>query len=641
MCGIAGGAGFAAGFPVDGRVLSAMLGTLVHRGPDDEGQHVEDHVALGARRLAIIDVAGGHQPVGTEDGSVWVALNGEIFNFPGLRSQLIDRGHHFASHSDTEVIAHAYEEWGDDCVERLNGQFAFAVWDRRRERLLLARDRAGIKPLHYTEAGGALAFASEVKALLACPWVPRRLDPEALSQYLTYEHVPVPRTIFQDIKKLPPGYLLSYDRNGAFLRPYWDWDLAQSEAAPRLSGAAWEERFRTALWDAVEMELISDVPLGVFLSGGIDSSAVAAVMAQRQGRRVQSFSIAFDDPSFDESQHARLVADHLGLDHHEQTLSQAMMFDLVPRIAEVLDEPMGDSSIIPCYLLAGFARRHVTVALGGDGGDELLAGYSTLQAHRLAGYYNRAPRFLRERVVAPLVARLPVSHNNLSLDFKAKRFVTSAALGAVDRHHRWLGSFGPEEKAALLTPAVRHQVDGDSFAVAREHFARCRAEDDLNRVLYTDFKLYLDTDILTKVDRSTMAHSLEARVPFLNHAVLEVAAQMPLAMKLNGMTRKHVLRRIFKGVLPDRILNRPKKGFNIPVARWFRNELKPLLLDSLSPAKLQREGLFEPAAVQALLDDHFSGRRDNRKHLWTLLVFELWHDRWLAPATAAAAVAQR
>ncbi|MEK7216770.1 MAG: asparagine synthase (glutamine-hydrolyzing), partial [Chloroflexota bacterium] len=362
-------------------------------------------MALGTRRLSIIDVQGGHQPIGNEDGSVWVALNGEIFNFPSLRAQLADRGHKFATHSDTEVIVHGYEEWGDAVAERLNGQFAFALWDKRQERLLLVRDRVGIKPLYYSEHLGTVVFGSELKALLCCPWVARSLDLDALDQYLTYEHIPVPRTIFRDIKKLAPGHTLIFDRRGVEVRQYWDFDLAQSESGPALSAAAWEERFRSALWEAVEMELISDVPLGVFLSGGIDSSTIAALMSQHQGRRVQSFSIAFDDPSFDESQHARLVAEHLGTEHNEQTLSQAMMRDLVPRIADFLDEPMGDSSFIPCYLLARFARERVTVALGGDGGDELLAGYSTMQALGVAVIYYRVPAVLRNGVIGPLVGR--------------------------------------------------------------------------------------------------------------------------------------------------------------------------------------------------------------------------------------------
>ncbi len=631
MCGIVGAVNFQREQPASMDALSAMLASLYHRGPDDEGRHVGTHVALGARRLSIIDVSGGHQPISNEDGTAWVALNGEIFNYPPLRAQLLDRGHRLATRSDTEAIVHAYEEWGDDCVHHLNGQFAFAIWDKAKERLLLARDRVGIKPLHYAVQDGTLVFGSELKAVLAYPGIRREIDLEALDQYLTYEHVPAPRTIFQGVSKLLPGYMLIFDRAGMRTQQYWDYDLAQSEAPSALTQSQWEELFRDTLCQAVEMELMSDVPLGVFLSGGIDSSAIAAYMAQQGGRQVQSFSITFDDPSFDESGYARQAAAHLGTQHHEQMLTQSMMWDLVPNIANLLDEPLGDSSFIPCYLLAKFAREHVTVALGGDGGDELLAGYSTIQGHRVAEHYNRLPAALRERVIQPLVHRLPVSNNNLTTEFKAKRFVSSAAAAPYVRHHHWLGSFTQEEKAELLRPEVRAAITEDALAVAERYYNHGSARQSLNRLLYADLKLYLDTDILTKVDRSSMASSLEARVPFLNTLVLDLTARMPLNLKLKGFTRKHILRRIMRGVLPDRIINRPKKGFNIPVAKWFRRELKGLLLATFARDKIEREGLFNYYAVQRLLDDHFAGRRDNRKLLWTLLVFELWYDKWLTP----------
>ncbi len=630
MCGIAGAASFTRPEPASPEVLARMLASLRHRGPDDEGTYLDPHAALGVRRLSIVDVEGGHQPLGNEDGTAWVVLNGEIFNYPALRAQLEDRGHRFATKADTEAIVHAYEEWGEDCVERLNGQFAFALWDANRERLLLARDRAGIKPLHYLYEDGLLVFGSEIRALLAHPFVPRAMDAQALDHYLTYEHVPVPRTLFRGIRKLPPGHRLILDRNGIRTHQYWEFDLRRSQNGHRAALTEWEERFRDTLRTAVSMELMSDVPLGVFLSGGLDSSTIAAYMAQALDRPVQSFSIAFEDPSFDESRYARAVARHLGLNHREEVLSESMMWELVPQLPEILDEPLGDSSIIPCYLLARFARRHVTVALGGDGGDELLAGYSTLQAHRLTSYYNRLPASIRHGVINPLVQRLPVSHSNLSLDFRAKRFVAWAELPPPERHHLWLGSFSPEEKRALLRPGVRGQLEEDAFDVAREHFDRSGCTDELDRVLYTDMKLYLDTDILAKVDRASMACSLEARVPFLNAVMLDLAAEMPLDLKLRGFTRKYLLRRVMKGTLPDQIVNRPKKGFNIPVAKWFRGELKGLLQDALSPDRLRTQGIFEQKAVERLVREHIEGVRDNRKQLWTLLVFQLWYDRWLA-----------
>lgn len=602
-----------------------MLESIRHRGPDDEGMYLNPNVALGIRRLSIVDVKGGHQPISNEDGTAWIVLNGEIFNYPALRRQLEERGHKFATNADTEAIVHAYEEWGDGCVERLNGQFGFALWDGTNRRLLLARDRVGIKPIHYSYRDGLLVFGSEIKAMLAHPSVPRELDVQALDQYLTYEHVPVPRTMFRGIQKLAPGHYLVLDRDGLRSHQYWDFDIKRSENGHKATSADWDERFRQTLQEAVQMELMSDVPLGVFLSGGLDSSTIAAYMAQALNRPVQSFSIAFEDPSFDESRYASRVAQHLGLQHREQVLTEPMMWELVPRLADILDEPLGDSSIIPCYLLAQFARKYVTVALGGDGGDELLAGYSTMQAHRLTSFYNRIPSFLRQRVITPAVQRLPVSHNNLSFDYKAKRFVAWAELPVPERHHLWLGSFSPEEKESLLRPEVRSQLSENAFSVAREHFQEAECREDLDRVLYTDMKLYLDTDILAKVDRSSMAHSLEARVPFLNTVMLEMAAEMPLDLKLHGFTRKYLLRRAMKGVLPDDIVNRPKKGFNIPVARWFRGALKGLLLDVLS----HDHGVFDMDAVQRLVKDHLDGTRDNRKQLWTLLVFQLWYDRWL------------
>lgn len=619
-----------------------MLATIRHRGPDDEGTYFADHVALGMRRLSIIDVVGGHQPIANEDETCWVVLNGEIFNYRELRAQLLERGHQFRTHTDTEVIVHAYEEWGEACPERLNGQFAFAIWDKPRQRLFLARDRVGIKPLYYTENAGNLIFGSELRVVLTHPAVPRELDLAAVDAYLSYEHVPTPLSIIQGVAKLPPGCTLTYDSSaGVRVNRYWDVDLSLSETGEAKSEGEWTEMLADTFRRSVRMELVSDVPLGVFLSGGLDSSAIAALMMQEAGGSVQSFSIAFEDASFDESPYARQVASHLGTLHREEVLSQQMMWDLVPQLADILDEPLGDSSVIPSYLLSRFARRHVTVALGGDGGDELFAGYSTLQAHRLTDYYNRVPGFLRHRLIGPLVNALPVSHNNLSFDFKAKRFVQGADEPVHVRHHQWLGSFTQAEKAALYRPEVAAALQGqDALAMAAAYYQGSSAKGELNRVLHMDMKLYLESDILMKVDRASMANSLEARVPFLNLEMLELANRLPIELKLKGLTRKYLLRRIMKGVLPDNIINRPKKGFNIPVAKWFRHELKGLLLDTLSRDRVQRQGLFRYEAVEALLSQHFSGKRDNRKQLWTLLVLQLWYDRWMTPQVPAAGNAQ-
>ncbi|OLE73173.1 MAG: asparagine synthase (glutamine-hydrolyzing) [Actinobacteria bacterium 13_1_20CM_2_66_18] len=630
MCGICGVAG---GDPArGGELVQRMCGSMVHRGPDDEGSIHLDGVTLGMRRLSIIDIEGGHQPMSNEDSTVWVIQNGEIYNHRQLREQLLAAGHRFATKSDTEVLVHGYEEWGERMIERLNGMFAFALLDRRKASLLLARDRMGIKPLHYAIDGERFVFASELKALLQDRALRKGIDPVALDEYLEYEFVPSPRSIVRGVNKLRPGHTLSWslaDRRPA-VRRYWAPELNLERAGG--PGNLDEEcgRLRDALREAVRKELISDVPVGVFLSGGIDSSAVTAMMTQLGGD-VKSFSVGFAEPSFDESGHARDVARHLGTEHHELTLEPAALLGLIPRLSLLLDEPLGDASIIPTYLLSAFTRQHVKVALGGDGGDELFAGYPTLQAHRLAGYYLRAPGLLRRRVVEPVVRRLPVSRSNLSLDFRAKRFVAGAGHTVAERHQRWMGSFAREERSTLLSPEVRTEAaatDGESLV------AEYASIDALNQALMIDMRLYLENDILVKLDRASMMASLEGRVPLLNNDFVAYATSLPLHMKLNGLRTKFLLKRALRGILPDRILDRPKKGFGIPVAEWFRGPLKEQMLSALSRDRLAAHGLFEPRAVQQLVEDHLSGRRDNRKQLWTLFAFELWHEGYARMPTA-------
>jgi asparagine synthase (glutamine-hydrolysing) len=609
--------------------LAAMTATLQHRGPDDLGSYVAGPVGLGHRRLSIIDLETGHQPLSNEDGSVWIVYNGELYNYQEIRANLEKAGHRFATLSDTEVIVHAYEEYGTDSLKVMNGMFAFALWDSHRQRLLLARDRVGIKPLYYARLPRCLVFGSEVKALLAHPQLERRLDLTALNLYLSLEYVPSPYSIFAGISKLPPGHFLMVEGSASHLEGYWDLELAHSEPfAPRSLSECTAE-VRRLLHDVVKMELVADVPVGVLLSGGIDSSAVAAMMTQTSSRPVPSFSVAFDDPSFDESAHARLVARHLGTEHHEFPLSADTALKTLPEITAGLDEPLGDSSIIPTYCLSRFTKEHVKVALGGDGGDELFGGYSTLQAHRLANYYQRlAPGWLRRLVEPWVLDKLPVSFDNLSFDFKLRRFLRDYSLPPVVRHHRWLGSFTSEEKAGLLGPLVkdcREKVED----LVEHHAHQARTQDPLNQVLYCDLKLYLEGDILVKVDRASMANSLEVRVPLLNRLLVEYAAHLPHSFKLHGLTTKFLLRQALKGLLPDSILNRAKKGFNVPVAKWFAGPLKPLLEEVLSPRHLKQQGLFQPDYVAALIKEHQARQRDHRKLLWTLLAFQLWHQRWL------------
>jgi asparagine synthase (glutamine-hydrolysing) len=619
MCGICGVAG---GEPAAGRELvHRMCSALVHRGPDDEGSVSLEGVTLGMRRLSIIDIEGGHQPMSNEDSTVWVIQNGEIYNHLELREPLIAAGHTFNTQSDTEVLVHGYEQWGEGVVERLNGMFAFAVLDRRRGTLLLARDRMGIKPLHYAIDGKRLVFASELKALLRDPALRRDIDPAALDQYLAHEFIPSPASIVLGISKLQPAHTLVWSVADAThrLRRYWSPELGVGDG--RLSAEEESQQLRAVLRESVRKELISDVPLGVFLSGGIDSSAVAAMMTDLGGE-VKSFSVGFADRSFDESSYARQVAKHLGTEHHELTLEPEMLLGLIPKLPDLLDEPLGDASIIPTYLLAEFTRRHVKVALGGDGGDELFAGYPTLQAHRLAGYYLRAPRLLREGLLEPVVRRLPVSRGNLSFDFRAKRFVSGVAYPVAERHQRWMGSFAAEERASLLSRDVQHELDDGEAAYA----------DPLNQVLMLDMRLYLENDILVKLDRASMMASLEGRVPLLNNDFVEYATHLPLNMKLRGLRSKFLLKRALRGLLPEAILNRPKKGFGIPVADWFRGPLKEQMLSVLSPDRIVRKGLFDPASVARLIGDHLDGRRDNRKQLWTLFAFELWHEGYVSGA---------
>ncbi len=614
---------------MDQEGLAAMTATLQKRGPDDLGYYRSGPVGLGHRRLSIIDLEMGHQPLSNEDGSIWIVYNGELYNYREMRVNLEKAGHRFATLSDTEVIVHAYEEYGADCLKAMNGMFAFAIWDSNRQRLLLARDRLGIKPLYYAKLPHCLLFGSELKALVAHPQFERRLDVTALNLYLSLEYVPTPHSILKGVNKLPPGHFLLVEGSDTRLERYWDLRLDKSEPVSTRTVAECSAEVRQLLYDAVKMELIADVPVGVLLSGGIDSSAVAAMMARASTRPVPSFSVAFDDPSFDESSHARLVARHLGTEHHEFPLSADTALATLPEIVAGLDEPLGDSSIIPTYCLSRFTKEHVKVALGGDGGDELFGGYSTLQAHRLANYYQRlTPGWLRGLVEPWVLENLPVSFDNLSFDFKMRRFLRDYSLPPVVRHHRWLGSFTPEEKAWLLNPLAGESRE-EVVDLVENYAHQAHTQDPLNQVLYCDLKLYLEGDILVKVDRASMANSLEVRVPLLNRVLVEYAAHLPHSFKLRGLTTKFLLRQALKGILPDSILKRGKKGFNAPVAKWFAGPLKPLLEDLLSPQRLKRQGLFQPDYVTTLMKEHQARYRDHRKLLWTLLAFQMWYEHWI------------
>lgn len=624
MCGIVGEARARPDGVCDVSILKRMAARLVHRGPDDEGFVARGPAGLGMRRLKIIDLEGGRQPMTGEDGSVWVVCNGEIYNHVELAHALEARGHVFKTRSDTEVLVHGYEEWGLGMVDRLEGMFAFAVWDDTRGRLLLVRDRLGVKPLYYARLPDRLLFASELKALLEHPSVEPTLDLRSLSLYLAHEYVPAPGSIVRSIRKLPAGHRLSYARGDVRIERYWDVEFRQD----RVTVNEAVERLRATLDDAVRQHLVSDVPIGAFLSGGIDSSTVTA-LAARHVTRLQTFSIGFEDASFDESAHAREVARALGTDHHEARFAEGDALDILPSIPDLADEPLADPSLLPTFLLSRFARRTITVALSGDGGDEVFAGYPTYQAHRVARIYERVPPWLREGVVRPLVERLPVSFDNLSLDFRLKRFVAGIPLDPVERHACWMGAFTPEDQRALFTPdALAALGSPPSYEEFRRTAAAVHEAPWLDRILYLDLKGYLGEGVLTKVDRASMACSLEVRVPLLDRRVVELVATFPPHLKLRALTTKYLLKRAARDLIPRRIVGRRKKGFGIPLGRWFCGALAPLLRDVLSPSELRRLAVFRPETVAALLEDHERRRRDHRKKLYALLVFQLWSRRW-------------
>ncbi len=627
MCGICG---FISGTdePAERSIIAAMNERLRRRGPDDEGFFIEGSVAIAMRRLSIIDLATGQQPVSNEDGSVWVVLNGEIYNFAELRTRLKQDGHKFRSRSDTEVIVHLYEEHGDNFVDHLNGMFAIALWDTRRRRLVLVRDRMGQKPLYWTRIGRGIAFASEPKSLLAHPAVGADLDTASLRRYLFYEYVPAPSSIYRGVHKLERAHRLVYDAGEVRIDRYWQAQrVSDVGPAPSLDQAAEQlwERFR----EAVRSQLVSDVPLGVFLSGGIDSASVVAAMASLIPReQIETFTIGFDDPSFDESGPARLVAQHLGTRHHEEVFSVQRLLELLPDVADYLDEPFGDASVLPMYLLSRFARRRVTVALGGDGCDELMAGYPTFQAIGPAAVFRALPRPL-QRLVAWTGRQLPVSHANFSFDFKLKQFLKGAAAPPLVAHQIWLGSFDDTEQRSLLHPDLLASGNGHNVEREHEQLADDEPGDDLvERLTRVYARTYLAEDILTKADRASMAASLELRAPFMDPHLVGFITSLPSSHKLHGSQTKRVLRRAVAARLPASVLTRPKKGFGIPVARWLNTHLRELAGDLLGEARLRRQGLFQPQAVARLLDDHWSGRRDNRKGLWTLLMFQMWYDRY-------------
>ena len=624
-------------------VLHSMCERIVHRGPDSEGLWMDDAVALGMRRLSIIDLHTGDQPVFSEDKSVVAMINGELYNYREVRADLERRGHKFRTQTDVEIVPHLYQIYGDDLVDHINGMFAISLWDTAKKKLILARDRFGEKPIYYGVFDGKLLYASEPKAILAHPSVKPELNLEALRHYLSYDYVPAPQSIYKGIYKLPAAHILTVENGEIKTRRYWD--LAWSEPGavatgfPAPDGSDTKGRtmslsdkaseLRELLSDAVRMRLVADVPLGILLSGGVDSSAIAAFATQHATEKVKTFSIGFEEDSFDESKYARQVSHHLGTEHYEATLSVGTAADLISEIGSWLDEPLSDGSLIPTFMLSQFVRHHVTVALGGDGGDELFAGYPMYYGHKVAKMYSAVPGFIRTGVIEPVVKRLPVSTNNLSFEYRAKRFIRSSNYDLITRHHSWFGSFSLEEQTQLLTPEIREQTSDDIYAGARELLTKSDAKNEIEQMQYLDMNFYMAEDILTKVDRASMAVSLETRAPFLDPRIGQLAASIPLDYKLRGSKGKYILKKSLEGLLPHEILHRKKKGFGIPVAEWLKGRLNPLMHDLLADERLREQGLFNPNYVQTLIAEHEKGIASHHKQLWTLLVFQLWYDNFL------------
>jgi asparagine synthase (glutamine-hydrolysing) len=604
--------------------LDRMCRVIAHRGPDDQGMIVNDRVAQGMRRLSIIDLAGGHQPMSGCDAAVTIVFNGEIYNYRDLQRELESHGHRFKTHSDTETIVHAYEEFGARCVGQLRGMFAFAIWDARERELFIARDRAGKKPLYYSiTAGGTLMFGSELKSLREHPEFRGEISLDALDAYLTFGYVPDPLTIFRNVHKLPPGHHLTFKDGHEHVERYWDFPYAEPQQNPVRSEAECLDELRALLDEAVRLRLESEVPLGAFLSGGVDSSTVVGLMSRHASQPVKTFSIGFHEDSYNELKYARIAAQRFGTDHHE--------FIVTPDICEIVDdlvwhfdEPFADSSAIPTYMVSKLARQHVTVALSGDGGDELFAGYTRYALDRKRSGFANLPRVVRQGLMQPLGRSLPYGA-------WGRNYLHNVALDPLDRYIEDVSVFTRLNKPALYTEDFRRRLGQSETA---EHFReiamRARAGDALDPLLYLDSKTYLPGDILTKVDRMSMAVSLEARVPLLDHKLIEfVCTRIPASMKMKGLDTKHIFKRAVRDLVPAEILDRPKQGFGIPIDQWINQQLRQRVRGTLSEPRTMQRGYIEPRYVKLLLDEHERGRRDHATELWTLFMLELWHRKFV------------
>jgi asparagine synthase (glutamine-hydrolysing) len=627
MCGITGIYNFKTLEPISKGTLKAMTDTLVHRGPDDEGFYTSGALGLGHRRLAIIDLDGGHQPIANEDQSIWVVFNGEIYNFGDLHDELVKKGHMFNTRSDTEVIVHLYEQEGEQCFQRLRGMFAIAIWDSRSRTLLLARDRVGKKPLFYFHDGSRIIFGSEIKAILKDPGVTHEIDPEAVSDYFSFLYVPAPKSIFKNIRKVLPGHYVVVSGHGLREASYWDLSFAETDD---LTEEKWCEKILETLQEAVRLRLLSEVPLGAFLSGGVDSSSVVALMHSAIGGPVITSSIGFEETDFNEIPYARSVASQFGTDHHEQIVRPDAVA-VVDKLAWHYDEPFADSSAVPTYYVSKVARDHVTVALSGDGGDENFAGYRRY-------YFDQRENLIRSWL--PAVVRQPVFGALASLYpkadwaprvFRGKATFQNLARCPVEAYFRSVAACQPELKSDLLHGDIKRQLRSyHSLDVLRDYYDKADTDDLLSRIQYVDIKTYLTDDILAKVDRASMAVSLEVRAPILDHKFMELAARIPSSFKLRGIKGKYIFKKALERRLPESILYRKKMGFAVPLAQWFRGELKEMAHETLFGNYCG--DLLDSSAVKKVWGEHQKGFRDRSTELWTLFMFRLWQSKFLSAA---------
>lgn len=637
MCGICGKVSLNDQDIIDEKLINSMADVLAYRGPDDSGIYLSRpqngsgrnnhaHAGLGHRRLSIIDLSkSAHQPMSNEDKTIWIAYNGEIYNFQDLRKELEAKGHIFRSQSDTEVIIHLYEDTGVDCVKQLRGMFAFAIWDENRQRLFLARDRIGKKPLNYIVKNGSLIFASEIKSILQDPRITREVDTEALDLYLTYGYIPAPQTIFSGIKKLPPAHFLIWEKGEIKIEKYWELSYKNKI---KMSEVECRDRVEELLTDSVKARLISDVPLGAFLSGGIDSSVVVAIMSRLSSRPVKTFSIGFQEESFNELKYARIVAKLFNTEHREYMV-KADALEVLPKLAWYFNEPFADSSAIPAYYLSKITRQEVTVALNGDGGDESFAGYERYLANKLSNVYNLVPKLIRKKI-GSLFKSMPESTKKKGLARNIKRFSAANEFSREKRYAYWMSIFDNELKSRLYSQRLKDETAGsDSWEYLIDAYSRSSATNFIDSTLFVDTITYLPGDLLVKADIASMANSLEARSPFLDHKLMEFAASIPASMKLRGMTTKYILKKAFSNVLPKEILSRSKQGFGVPVGSWFRNELKDYARATLLSRQSIKRGYFNEKVIENMLDEHVLGKIDHGHRIWSLINLELWHNTFI------------